>query len=310
METSVESELQLAMQALSNQDSEAAITLLEALFDREASLAEVSEMFARGIYATALAAAGRIPDAYAAATRAHALATKLEDPESAAHYAGLVHQLEIIGMSDEAIEMAFNNAANALDRGDYATAETELNTILIAALSHLRVDVEASARGMLAQALLLRGAHAEARPHVERALAIAKELGDSDVYEHFEHLLEALSSDSSADQYRLELDISKRAEELQEHAGKAMEVGDFDLAVNLLRPLADEAQAANLRETEASVRGMLAQSLLMGDKRQESVPEAKRALELAEALGAKEAADSFRQLLQLAIGWGTPVEEA
>jgi hypothetical protein len=310
MESQVELELKAAMQSLSNQDPEAAAQTLEALLGRDEPLEPMAEMFARGILATALAALGRITDARSSAERAHTIATELNDPASQDHYASLLRQLDIVGMSDSAIEEAFDRAALALDRGDSAAAESELQVVLIAALANLRVDLEASARGMFAQALLMRGAAAEARPHLERSLEIAKELADEGAAEHFTQVLASLDSGDGAERYRLEAAIARQADEVQEQAGKAMEAGDFDLAISLLQPVATEAEAANAKESEAALRGMLAQAFLLSGRRKDAEPEARRAMEIAEALGAKDAADSFRQILQLSIGWTVPVSNA
>lgn len=310
MESQVEDELKAAMQSLSNQDPEAAASTLEALLARETPLEPMAEMFARGILATSLAALGRVGDARQAAERAHTIAVDLGDPQSQEHYAGLIRQLDVVGMSDDAIEQAFDRASLALDRGDSATAEHELQTVLIAALAHLRVDLEASARGMFAQALLMRGAAAEARPHLERALEIANELADPGAAEHFARVLQSLDSGDGAERYRLEAAVARQADEVQEQAGKAMEAGDFDQAIALLTPVAAEAEAAAAKESEAALRGMLAQAYLLSGRRREAEPEARKAMQIAESLGAKEAADSFRQILQLAIGWSVPVSNA
>ena len=310
MEPSIDSALQTAMQALQSNDAETAVSTLEALLARPEKLPDVPEMLARGILATALAALGRVDNARAECERAIWLATDLGDHESRAHYQGLLTQLNVVGMSDNAIEEAFDRASVARDRGDVAAAESELNTVLIAALAHLRADIEASARGMLAETLLMRGAVEEAREHLQRAMQIANELADDDAAGHFAQLLATLETSDGADQYRREADIARRTDEVQAHAGKAMEAGDFDLAVNLLEPLAREAEGAGALSSEASLRGMLAQALLLGNRRKEAEPAARRAMEIAESLGAKEAAEGFRQILQLAIGWTTPVADA
>jgi tetratricopeptide (TPR) repeat protein len=310
VESTIESELQSAMTALSNQDPEAAVGTLEALLQRSEPLEPMPEMFARGILATALAALGRIGGARQATERAIALAETLGDAESKLHYEGLLRQLEVIGMSDDAIDQAFDRAERARDRGDSAAAEAELQTVLIAALAHLRVDLEASARGMLGETLLMRGAVDEARAHLERAKEIADELADEGAGQHFARLLATIGTSDGADRYRKEADIARRTDEVQAQAGAAMEAGDFDLAVSLIEPLADEARDANVPESEASLRGMLAQAHLLSGRRKEAEPAARRALEIAEALGARDAADGFRQILQLSVGWNIPVGKA
>lgn len=306
----IDKELQTAMQALAANDAGTAVATLQELLARPDKLPDVPEMLARGILATALAAQGRIDAAREQCERAIWLASDLGDHESRAHYEGLLQQLNVVGMSDDAIEQAFGRASLARDRGDAAAAESELNTVLIAALAHLRVDLEASARGMLAETLLMRGAVAEAKTHLERSLEIARELADEDAARHFEAILGTLATSDGADQYRREADIAKRTDEAQKHAGQAMEAGDFDLAVSLLEPLAREAAAAQALASEASLRGMMAQAYLLMNKRKEAEPAARRALEIAEKLGAKEAAEGFRQILQLAVGWTTPIAKA
>ena len=55
---------------------------------------------------------------------------------------------------------------------------------------------------------------------------------------------------------------------------------------------------------------MLAQAYLLGEHRKDAEIHARRALEIAEQLGATDAADGFRHMLQLAIGWKAPVGQA
>jgi len=310
VEPSIESQLEAAMQALSNHDAEAAVATLEALLGRAEKLPETPEMLAQGILATALAALGRIDGARAAAERAIWIASDLGDTESRTHYEGLLRQLDVIGMDDDAIDQAFERAGKARDKGDSAAAESELNTVLIAALAHLRVDLEASARGMLAETLLMRGAVDEAREHLVRALEIARELADEGAAQHFEGVLASIGTESGADSFRREAEVARRADEVQKQAGAAMEAGDFGVAASLLEPVAKEAEAAGALASEASLRGMLAQAYLLAGDRKSAEPAARRALAIAEQLGAKDAADSFRQILQLAIGWTTPVAKA
>lgn len=308
METTIESTLQSAVEALGNRDPERAITLLEELL--QSPLEPMSEMFARGLLAPALATLGRVNAGREQAERAHDLAQSLGDGESAAHYLQLMRQLDVVGLSDEAIDQAFDRAAAALDAGDSAAAEVELQTLLLAALAHLRADIEASARGMLAQALVLRGATAEAREQLDKALELATRIGDEGARAHFESLAKQLATTDGADDYRRDMAITRRSDEAMRHAGAAMEAGDFDTAQSIVQPIANEAEAAGMKETEATMRGMLAQIHLLAGRRKDAEREANLAIKLAEALGAREAADSFRQILQLAIGFTMPVQKA
>lgn len=310
MDTSIENALQTAVQALSNRDPEAAVATLEELMRRDPPIEGQHEMFARGLLSPALASLGRIVEARVEAVRAWELANQLGDKESAQHYDALVRQLDVVGMSDEALDGAFDRVSAALDSGDSATAESELQTILVAALAHRRADVEASARGMLAQALILRGASQEARDQAQHALELSKQMGDESASEHFAGLVERLASPDGADSYRREAEVTRRAEEAAKQAGVAMEAGDFDQAVSLLQPAAAEVEAAGVKHSEATLRGMLAQAHLMSGRRKDAEREAKVALHIAESLGAADAADSFRQIIQLAIGFTAPISEA
>lgn len=120
MEPSIDSELQAAMQPLQNNDADASVATLEALLARPAKLPEVPEILARGILATALAALGRIEQARTEREKAIWLASDLGDGESRAHYQSLLQPLDIVGMSDNAIEQAFERASKARDRGSSA----------------------------------------------------------------------------------------------------------------------------------------------------------------------------------------------
>lgn len=310
MDTTIETTLKAAVQALENRESDAAIASLEALINREPPIAPQPEMFARGLLAPALASVGRIVDARVHAQRAHEIASELGDKESAAHYDALVRQLDIVGLNDQAIESAFDRAAAYLDNGDAVNAEAELQNLLLAALAHRRADIEASARGMLAQAMLLRGANTEAKEQVEKALELSEEMGDEDARVHFAGLVAQLSTEGGADQFRREAEIIRRSEEAEKYAGKAMEAGDFDLAVSILLPISADAEFAGVKHKEATLRGMLAQAHLLANRRKEAEREAKAAIQIAESLGAKEAAEGFRQILQLAIGFVAPMTKA
>ncbi|MFO0750102.1 MAG: hypothetical protein U1F43_31190 [Myxococcota bacterium] len=310
MDTSIEATLQTAVQALGNREPELAVTTIQDLLRKDPPIEGQSEMFARGLLAPALASLGRIVEARVEAVRAYEIADQLGDKESAQHYDALVRQLDVVGMSDEAVDQAFDRAAAALDVGDSPTAEAELHTILVAALAHVRADVEASARGMLAQALILRGATAEAREQCQKALELAQAVGDTAAAQHFTGLLSQLATPDGAEQYRREAEVARRAEEVARQAGAIMEAGDFDGALALLESTVGEAEAAGVRHSEATLRGMMAQAHLMSGRRKDAEREAKAALVIAQAMGATEAAESFRQIIQLAIGFTAPISEA
>ncbi len=312
MEHSIETALQSAVQALSNQESERAIEILTTLLASppQGLLPPQTEMFARGLLAPAYASLGQVTDARAAAEKAVALAQALEDAESLAHYQGLLQQLSVVAMTEDAVDAAIERATQAFERGDSATAESELGVILVAAIAHQRLDLEATARGMFAQALLMRAAVDDARPHLVRAHEIAIEMEDDSAAQHFAGILTQISTPDGADRLRQEAEAARRGDEVTRQAGAAMEAGDFDLAQSLLEPAVREAEAAATPETQASLRGMLAQAYLMGGKRELAAAEAKRAQAVALALGAHDAAESFGQILKLAVGFVSPVAKS
>jgi hypothetical protein len=163
---------------------------------------------------------------------------------------------------------------------------------------------------MLAETLLMRGAVDEARIHLERSLEIAKEIADEGAQSHFASMLAAIATTAGADKFRLEAEIARRTDAAQRQAGEAMEAGDFGTAIDLLEPVARDAAEVGALPSEAALRGMLAQAHLLASHRKDAELAARRALEIAQQLGAKEAAEGFQQLLQLAVGWTTPQGEA
>jgi len=310
MDTTIDSALKSAVQALQNSDPATAISLIEGFLGQTPAPVGPPRMLAFGLLAPAQASVGDIGAARISVQEAITLAEAAEDVESLKHYRALSSQLAAIAMDGDAIERRLEHAMEALDRGDAATAETDLRTVLIAALGNQQPDLEATARGMLAQAMLMRGAPAEAREHLERAIYLSREMGDPGAEEHFTALLAATDSSDAADRYRLQGDVAKRADRAAQEAGQALEAGDWEQAVSVLGPVADEAQALEVLEAEATLRGLLSQAHLMGSQRKEAVAHAKRAVELAEKAGATEAADAFRSMLQLSVGLGIPVEKA
>jgi hypothetical protein len=308
MEPASDLALKTALRALEARDPETAIATLEALLATEPEPAAC--MLAHGMLAPALAGVGRLEEARAHVAEATAAAEALGDAQSLAHYAHLSTQLDTLALAPEAVEALLERAMEALDRGEPAAAEADLETVLVAALGHALPDLEATARGMLGQAMMLQGTPERAVPQLERAVALAREMGDPGAEGHFAGLLAAASSPEGARRYQQQGDVSRRAEVTADEAGRALEAGDWQRAVGLLAPLADEARDLGAGEAEASLRGLLAQAWLTGRMRQEAIHDARRALTLAEQAHATEAADAFRNLLQLAVGLGVPVERA
>jgi hypothetical protein len=304
---SIDPDLKRALSALQGRDPATAKDVLENFLARTPAPTGPARMLAFGLLAPACASLGQLEPARAAAAEAVALAEAAGDAESLKHYSGHSHQL---AMDEQALEEVLERAMAALDRGDPMAAEADLRTVLIASLAHQQSDLEATARGMMAQAMLMRGAPEEARPHIERAMAIAREMGDPGAEGHFAALLAAATDGEAADRYRRQGELAKRVDDAATQAGRALEAGDWENAVASIDGLAEEAKALDALESEATLRGLLSQAWLMGNRRQEAVANAKRAVELAEKAGAREAADAFRGMLQLAVGLGIPVEKA
>jgi hypothetical protein len=310
MEPAADAALKSALRALESRDPETAISTLEALLSGPPAPEAAACMLAHGLLGPALAGVGRLEEARAHVAAAITKAEALGDEQSASHYTHLTTQLEALALAPEAVEALLEQAMGALDRGDPAGAEADLHTVLVAAIGHALPDLEATARGMLGQAMMLQGSPDRAIPQLERAVVLAREMGDPGAEGHFAGLLAAASSPDGARRYQQQGEVARRAELAADEAGSALESGDWQRAVGILAPLADEARDVGAPEAEATLRGLLAQAWLTGRMRQEAISDARRALTLAEQAHATEAADAFRNLLQLAVGLGVPVERA
>jgi tetratricopeptide (TPR) repeat protein len=310
MNPAADAALKSALKALEAHDPEAAIATLAGLLADGDALDTAPRMLAHGLLGPALAGLGRLEEARGHVGDAIAFAQALGDPQSIAHYQHLMAQLGTLALSPEDVEIVLERAMAALDRGEPEAAEAELETVLVAALGHGLADLEATARGMLGQAMMLQGQPERALPQLQRAVELAREMGDPGAEGHFAALLAAAESPEGARRYQQQGDVTHRAELAADEAGRALEHNDWERAVGLLAPLADEARDLGATEAEATLRGVLAQAWLAGGMRQEAIADARRALTLAEQARATEAADAFRNLLQLAVGLGVPVERA
>lgn len=302
MDEAVDTALRSAVEALSSQRVGDAIAALEALLGGEGLDAQ-AEMLARGLLAPALVTQDRLDEARDQATRAAELAEALGDEDGQQHYGRLLEQLAVASLDDAAVDRALDRATAAFERGDAAAAELELMTLLAASVRQQRADIEATAAGMLAQALLMRGEVATARVHLERALELARAMGEPNATAHFEGLLERTASAEGAAGYQQEAVAIRRADDAMREAGGLMSANDFAAAVTVLEAAAAEVETAGVQESEASVRGMLAQALLLDDKREGAAAEARKAKAIARALGADDAAESFGQIEKLAMGF-------
>jgi tetratricopeptide (TPR) repeat protein len=78
---------------------------------------------------------------------------------------------------------------------------------------------------------------------------------------------------------------------------EALKAGEIPRAIELLSPVALQARAADLPGFEASACGMLAQAYPLTGQKDDALPYARRALEIAELLEDEGAANHFRQVV-------------
>lgn len=270
-----------------------------------------AELIAEGFLASVQMMRGELDEAKEAGEKALALAKAAGEDAYAAQFEALLTQLHTVGMSDIAIDKLLDEAEEALDAGEFQQAERCALEVLQTALYTKRVDLEASARGMLVYALLMGGKAHEAKGHLGRALEIAETLGDEGALASFQELEKSLASETSLERFQVEADIARQAHEVQMKAGLAMEKDDFDQAIALISPMIELAKGAEAKETEASMRAMLAQSYLLKKEHAKAESEIKKAIAIVEELGGDEdALQAFQQILHLAVGWTPPIQDA
>ncbi|MGM0578579.1 MAG: hypothetical protein ACQEXJ_22835 [Myxococcota bacterium] len=322
MDAAMEASLQAAVKALRAGSPRDAVEALEPALERATvERLEEAEMLVRGLLAPALAQLGDVSRAEPHARRAHELAVARGDEESAAHYGGLADQLDQAlhpeedpnrPLTEQEMEAALDRAGDALTRAHPEEAVTLLEALAESTEASGHAAVEASARGMLAQALIMMRRGEEARPHLERAAAIAGRMNEPRAEAHFRELLGDLEPGSRRDALS-KVDLARVREEANEarsRAGEEMEAERFAEAVAILEPAAEHARREGASAAEASVRSMLAQALVMSGRREDAAREAERGLELARGEGDEEAVESFTQLLALATGWKSSVGDA
>ena len=301
--------LDAAVHALREGRAAAALVGLEQLLVAPPD-AEVA-MLAAGLAAPTLARLGRLDEAAARAGQAVAAARQAGVTEAIAHYEVLADRVERARelAVEGALDAAFDTAGEALTRGDADAAIATLEPLAEVALLVGAADVEASACGMLAQALIMGGRADDARAPIARAVAIADALGDAGAKAHFEALAASIADHSASHA----VGAARLTEELRTvtDAARAMLADDRPAeAAEALRGAAERAREAGLPAAEATARGLLAQALLNTQSRPEALVAASRALELATLLGDDEAIDGFTQLVSLASGFTPPVGEA
>lgn len=171
--------------------------------------------------------------------------------------------------------------------------------------------MEASACGMLAQALLLTGRKEEGLPHGLRALEVAEEAGNEEAIANFRELVAALEEPDEPDEPvdgdgGDPEDLSEEEAILDGLNGRiqaAMDralTGDPAGAVEELVDIAEESQNIGALGPEASAQIALGQLLLASGNADIAAMSLRRALAIAEELENASAADHIRELLRRA----------
>lgn len=204
--------------------------------------------------------------------------------------------------------------ANALRRGieelrteDPDTAIEIFSRVALQARAAELPLMEASACGMLGQALLLVGRREEGMPHALRALEIAEEVGNEEAIGNFQALVQALSAEEEPENEG-EVDPEQAEVEaildgLNARIKAAMEeamAGDPVKAVDELVEVVEEAQNIGAMGPEASAQIGIGQLLLASGNNDLAVVSLRRALAIAERLENNAAAEHIRELLERA----------
>ncbi len=181
--------LDAAWAALEAGDPARAAATLEPEVARARALGPGAEASLSGLLAQALSQSGRIRDARAHAARALAIAEALGDAGARGHFGELV---ALLGSPAVDVQVACEEAGRHLEqhRPDAAIALLEVACDEAAAAD--LPGPEASARGLLAQALLAAGRRAEAREQAHIALEVARRVGDEAAVQGLVGLAEAL----------------------------------------------------------------------------------------------------------------------
>jgi len=302
---------------------DAIATLLDVAEEAASTRDAQTELYARTLLGPAAVAIGDFDQAQAHGERALELARGLGDDDTVAQAHRFLREISpdaaFFGGQDgerdeetagDVIDQAFDTAARALTRGDGVAAANVLAPILEEATQFGDLAVEASARGMMAQAMMMVGHLDEARAQAQRARDIALFTGDDGARQHFDELIGQLGSPDEAAQAMAAARVASRARATLGVAGQALEGGDADGALQVLWPVLAEATASGALGAEASLRGLIAQALLAQGRKTEAIEQANRAAQLADDLGDRDAGSNFRQIAELALGFLPPAGEA
>jgi tetratricopeptide (TPR) repeat protein len=207
----------------------------------------------------------------------------------------ILEDIAASGESDAILEAA----ADALDAREVARAIAMLGPLVERARRDGLVPLEASASGMLAQALFLAGRRREALELAHRALACAEDAGQTDAAAHFRELTEAMDGGDRGD---AGIGVPEALHARIQECIQLAQQGDVASAVQDLEACADEAARSRETGNEATVRIVLGQILQAVGDANTAARHLRRALEIAEAMGDRDAGDHVRRMLGAANG--------
>jgi tetratricopeptide (TPR) repeat protein len=199
--------------------------------------------------------------------------------------------LEDIAAPSAELDGELEKAAAALDGRDPDAAIALLAPLVQRARRDGLLPLEASASGLLAQALFLKGNQREAVELAHRALAIAEDAGEEEASAHFRELVEFLERGGDTG-------LPDALHKTIEEAIATAQGGDVAGAVRALESSADEAHAAGKEGSEATVRIVLGQILRAASDHARADQHFRRALDIAERMGDEGAAAHVRGLLE------------
>jgi tetratricopeptide (TPR) repeat protein len=183
------------------------------------------------------------------------------------------------------IEAQLNDALIHLREGHPTEAVTILEGLLAQVAGADASPAEMLVNGLLAPAKASLGDVTSATSHAERALSLAKTLGDPEGQAHYEALLQQLADGGGAVHAMRDDPLTDEAIDATfDRAVAALNRSDGMTAVVALTPLIEASRARSLGDVEASAVGMRAQAHMMNGAVDEARVDAERALALAEAM--------------------------
>jgi tetratricopeptide (TPR) repeat protein len=192
------------------------------------------------------------------------------------------------------IDALLAEGARALEARDTDHAIAVLAPLVAQARQDGLLPLEASASGMLAQALFINGKKPEAILLVGRALTIAQEAGQEDAIRHFRELLEVMEQTEPAP------GIPEAVHTRIQAAIEAAQAGDAPGAVASLEALAEEMERSADLGAEATARIVLGQILQATGQAEAAAVHLRRALTITEQVGDESAASHVRHMLDAA----------